>query len=43
MSALVMGTRAREAVSVDDVAMIATSYPEFFAHMATLGADIEFG
>jgi 3-phosphoshikimate 1-carboxyvinyltransferase len=41
MSALVMGTRAREAVSVDDVAMIATSYPEFFTHMQTLGADIE--
>jgi 3-phosphoshikimate 1-carboxyvinyltransferase len=41
MSALVMGTRARETVTVDDVAMIATSYPEFFAHMATLGADIE--
>jgi 3-phosphoshikimate 1-carboxyvinyltransferase len=27
-------------VSVDDIAMIATSYPEFFDHMATLGADV---
>lgn len=41
MSALVMGTRANAAVAVDDVAMIATSYPEFFDHMAALGADIE--
>lgn len=43
MSALVMGLAAREAVSVDDVAMIATSYPEFFDHMAALGADIARG
>jgi len=40
MSALVMGTRAMKPVDVDDVAMIATSYPEFFDHMSALGADI---
>lgn len=43
MSALVMGAGAREPVSVDDVAMIATSYPEFFDHMAAIGADISRG
>jgi len=41
MSALVMGSAAKAAVSVDDIAMIATSYPEFFDHMASLGADVE--
>lgn len=41
MSALVMGTATQTPVSVDDVAMIATSYPDFFAHMAAVGADIE--
>jgi 3-phosphoshikimate 1-carboxyvinyltransferase len=40
MSALVMGSAARDAVAVDDIAMIATSYPEFFDHMKTLGADV---
>lgn len=40
MSALVMGSAAREAVAVDDIAMIATSYPEFFDHMSELGADV---
>lgn len=40
MSALVMGTASQKPVAVDDVSMIATSYPEFFAHMASLGADI---
>ncbi|MFT3722091.1 MAG: 3-phosphoshikimate 1-carboxyvinyltransferase [Hyphomonadaceae bacterium] len=40
MSALVMGSAAKDAVSVDDIAMIATSYPEFFDHMATLGAEV---
>jgi 3-phosphoshikimate 1-carboxyvinyltransferase len=43
MSALVMGTAAKAPVSVDDVAMIATSYPDFFAHMAALGAAMEQG
>ncbi len=41
MSALVMGAAAKQAVAVDDIAMIATSYPEFFDHMAALGATIE--
>ena len=40
MSALVMGSSAKDLVSVDDIAMIATSYPEFFDHMATLGANV---
>ncbi len=40
MSALIMGTAAKAPVSVDDVSMIATSYPDFLAHMAALGADI---
>jgi 3-phosphoshikimate 1-carboxyvinyltransferase len=35
-----MGTAAKQAVTVDDIAMIATSYPEFFDHMAGLGADV---
>lgn len=43
MSALVMGSAAKSAVAVDDIAMIATSYPEFFDHMATLGANVEKG
>lgn len=43
MSALVMGTAAQKPVSVDDVSMIDTSYPEFMAHMAALGADIREG
>jgi hypothetical protein len=37
MSALVMGTAAQTPVSVDDISMIDTSYPDFLAHMATLG------
>ncbi len=41
MSALVMGSAAKNVVSVDDIAMIATSYPEFFDHMTTLGAKVE--
>lgn len=40
MSGLVFGLAAREPVRVDDVAMIATSYPGFFADMAAIGADI---
>jgi len=40
MSALVMGSAAQDAVTVDDIAMIATSYPEFFEHMSVLGADV---
>lgn len=40
MAALVMGTAAKNPVSVDDISMIATSYPEFLQHMAAIGADI---
>jgi 3-phosphoshikimate 1-carboxyvinyltransferase len=40
MSALVMGTAAQKPVSVDDVSMIDTSYPEFLGHMKMLGAEI---
>jgi len=40
MSALVLGTAARAPVAVDDVSMIATSYPGFLADMSALGADI---
>lgn len=40
MSALIMGTASQKPVSIDDAAMIATSYPDFMAHMASLGADI---
>ena len=43
MSALVMGTAAQKPVSVDDIAMIDTSYPEFMEHMQALGADIREG
>ncbi|MHA7898527.1 MAG: 3-phosphoshikimate 1-carboxyvinyltransferase [Henriciella sp.] len=43
MSALIMGTAAQNPVSIDDAAMIATSYPDFMAHMAELGADIQEG
>lgn len=38
MSFLVMGLAARAAVSVDDAAMIATSFPEFESLMGGLGA-----
>ena len=41
MSGLVLGLAACEGASVDDVAMIATSYPDFFAHMEALGARLE--
>ncbi|GLK53149.1 3-phosphoshikimate 1-carboxyvinyltransferase [Maricaulis virginensis] len=41
MSGLVLGLASREGASVDDVAMIATSYPDFFAHMAGLGVQLE--
>ena len=43
MSALVMGTASQKPVSIDDAAMIATSYPDFMAHMAELGADLREG
>lgn len=43
MSALIMGTASQNPVSIDDAAMIATSYPDFMAHMQSLGADIQSG
>jgi 3-phosphoshikimate 1-carboxyvinyltransferase len=39
MSFLVMGLASKSAVTVDDVAMIATSFPEFESLMGNLGAD----
>jgi 3-phosphoshikimate 1-carboxyvinyltransferase len=41
MSFLVMGLASREPVAVDDVAMIATSFPEFRPAMERLGATFE--
>ena len=43
MSFLVLGLAAREAVTVDEAGMIATSFPGFEALMARLGADIAAG
>jgi len=39
MSFLVMGLASREAVSIDDASVIATSFPEFEHLMRHLGAD----
>ncbi|MEI9887809.1 MAG: 3-phosphoshikimate 1-carboxyvinyltransferase [Rhizomicrobium sp.] len=41
MSFLVMGLAAQSPVSVDDTAMIATSFPEFEKLMRDLGADFQ--
>jgi len=41
MSFLVMGLASRDAVTVDDVSMIATSFPEFEPLMVSLGANFE--
>ncbi len=41
MSFLVMGLTAEKSVTVDDRAMIATSFPEFMDLMRGLGAEIE--
>ncbi len=43
MSALVLGLVAENPVSIDDAAMIATSFPGFFDLMTKLGAAIELG
>jgi 3-phosphoshikimate 1-carboxyvinyltransferase len=40
MAFLVMGLASRERVTVDDVSMIATSFPEFEEVMAGLGAEL---
>ncbi|HSM19097.1 MAG TPA: 3-phosphoshikimate 1-carboxyvinyltransferase, partial [Hyphomicrobiales bacterium] len=39
MAALVMGLASERPVAIDDARMIATSFPEFQAAMAGLGAD----
>lgn len=41
MSFLVLGLAARSPITVDDAGPIATSYPDFVAHMQALGADIK--
>lgn len=41
MSGLVFGLAAQNPVRVDDVAMIATSYPGFFDDMIAIGAQID--
>jgi 3-phosphoshikimate 1-carboxyvinyltransferase len=41
MSFLTMGLASRDAVTVDDVSMIATSFPEFESLMKNLGADFQ--
>ena len=41
MSFLVMGLAAEKPVTVDDQAMIATSFPEFMGLMRGLGAEID--
>jgi 3-phosphoshikimate 1-carboxyvinyltransferase len=40
MSALVMGLAAARPVTVDDAAIIATSFPDFADHMRSLGGDL---
>lgn len=40
MSFLVAGLASREAITVDDVSMIATSFPEFQDLMRSLGSDL---
>jgi len=41
MSALVLGLGAEAPVEIDDASMIATSFPDFFDLMESLGADID--
>ena len=41
MSFLVMGLASKDSVEIDDAAMIATSFPGFFALMREIGASIE--
>ncbi len=40
MSALILGLNADAPVTIDDASMIATSFPDFFDLMASLGAEI---
>jgi 3-phosphoshikimate 1-carboxyvinyltransferase len=39
----VLGLGAQQPVMVDEADMIATSFPDFAARMAALGADIRAG
>jgi 3-phosphoshikimate 1-carboxyvinyltransferase len=41
MSFLAMGLASKNPVSVDDISMIATSFPEFEKLMRDLGADFQ--
>ena len=41
MAFLVLGLATEKPVTIDDQAMIATSFPEFMGLMAGLGAEIE--
>ncbi len=41
MSFLVMGLASRQPMAIDDVAMIATSFPQFRPAMERLGAVFE--
>ena len=41
MSFLVLGLACQRPVTVDDGAMIATSFPEFVGLVATLGGTVE--
>lgn len=43
MSALVLGMAAHGGAAVDDITMIATSYPAFMDDMSALGARLEVG
>jgi 3-phosphoshikimate 1-carboxyvinyltransferase len=40
MSALVLGLGARAPVTIDEAAMIETSYPSFFDQLGSIGADV---
>ena len=40
MSFLVAGLASEKPVEIDDAAMIATSFPDFFALMTSLGGDL---
>jgi len=41
MSALILGLASEKPIVIDDVSMIATSFPDFFSSMAAIGAPIE--
>lgn len=41
MAGLILGLASRDGTAIDDAAMIDTSYPQFFEHMAALGAEME--